>query len=89
MPTFFEALEARVAENESLLCVGLDPHPRDLAGDVSAGAALAFCKRIVDATAGSAAAFKPNAAFFEALGPSGVEALTEVSGMHVELAASI
>ncbi len=37
--------------------------------------ALSFCRAIVDATKDLAAAYKPNLAFFETLGPAGWEAL--------------
>ena len=77
METFFTFLEKRVDDCSSLLCVGLDPHPDDLPAP-TAEAALAFCRRLIDATAPYAAAFKPNAAFFEALGPAGWEALRQV-----------
>lgn len=70
---FFDRLEARVAATGSLLCVGLDPRVG------SAADARRFCRRIVEATLPHAAAFKPNAAFFEALGPAGGEVLVEVA----------
>jgi uridine monophosphate synthetase len=79
--SFFDALTARARETGSLLCVGLDPHAADLAGmpeGEGAAAAEAFCVRLIEATAPHAAAFKPNAAFFEALGPEGVAALHRV-----------
>ena len=44
----------------------------------TAAAAQEFCLRLVKATAPYAAAFKPNAAFFEALGPEGWTALKAV-----------
>ena len=77
---FFEALEARAREIDSLLCVGLDPHSSDLGGGggADADAAAAFCTRLIDATAGVAAAYKPNAAFFEAFGEEGARALRRV-----------
>lgn len=77
MESFIEALEKRVRSVDSLLCVGLDPHPEDLA-EPSGAAARDFCLRLVEETADSAAAYKPNAAFFEALGPEGLQALKEV-----------
>jgi len=64
MTLFFDRLASRVLEASSLLCVGLDPHPSQLA-EASAGAALDFCLKIIDETHEYAAAFKPNAAFFE------------------------
>jgi uridine monophosphate synthetase len=77
MTSFFEQLTARVLEADSLLCVGLDPHPDDLPTR-SAEAAQDFCLKLIEATADQAAAFKPNAAFFEIHGPAGVRALAEV-----------
>ena len=74
METFFTFLERRVDDCSSLLCVGLDPHLPDLPQRSAAGA-LEYCRRIVKQTARYAAAFKPNAAFFEALGPEGWDAL--------------
>jgi uridine monophosphate synthetase len=74
---FFTRLEGRARESNSLLCVGLDPHPEFLSED-SAQAVFSFCSRIIDATADFACAYKPNSAFFEALGPSGMEALMNV-----------
>jgi uridine monophosphate synthetase len=77
MPTFFEKLNHRSIEIDSLLCVGLDPHPEDLPEQTGA-AAKDFCLRLINATSEVALAFKPNAAFFEALGPEGWEALQSV-----------
>ena len=75
--SFFTRLEARARQTGSLLCVGLDPHPADLP-EPTAQAAKAFCLRLIEATAPHVVAFKPNAAFFEALGPQGWQALSEV-----------
>jgi orotidine 5'-phosphate decarboxylase subfamily 2 len=77
METFFSLLEKRVDDCSSLLCVGLDPHPSDLPAP-TAEAARTFCLRLVEATAPYAAAFKPNAAFFESYGPEGWAVLKEV-----------
>jgi uridine monophosphate synthetase len=77
METFFTFLERRVDDCSSLLCVGLDPHVDDLRAP-TADAAQEFCLRLVRTTAQYAAAFKPNAAFFEALGPQGWTALKAV-----------
>lgn len=62
----------------SLLCIGLDPHSKELFPDSSSDpkptleqkcdAAFTFCKNIIVATLPYAACYKPNAAFFEALG---------------------
>ena len=75
--SFFEKLEQRSTQIGSLLCVGLDPHPADLP-ERSAEAALAYCTRLVDETADFAAAFKPNAAFFEIYGAAGWNALDQL-----------
>ncbi len=77
METFFTFLERRVDDCSSLLCVGLDPHVSELP-EPSAEAARDFCIRIVKATAPYAAAFKPNAAFFEVFGADGWMALKQV-----------
>jgi uridine monophosphate synthetase len=77
METFFSFLAKRVDDCSSLLCVGLDPHPSDLPA-ASAEAARDFCLNIIKTTAPYAAAFKPNAAFFELYGPEGWAALKDV-----------
>jgi uridine monophosphate synthetase len=77
METFFSFLAKRVDDCSSLLCVGLDPHPSELTAP-SAEAARTFCLRIIKATAPYAAAFKPNAAFFESYGAPGWTVLKEV-----------
>lgn len=73
---FFEKLRASARARSSLLCVGLDPEPDRLPGGASA--ALRHCLRVVGATAESAAAYKPNAAFWEQYGPDGWKALAEL-----------
>jgi len=77
METFFSFLEKRVDDCSSLLCIGLDPHVSDL-DSPTAASALDFCLHIVKQTAPYAAAFKPNAAFFEFFGPEGWTALKQV-----------
>jgi uridine monophosphate synthetase len=77
MTTFTELLNARARTAQSLLCVGLDPHP-DLLSAPTAAAAKEFCLRIIRETADLALAFKPNIAFFEAFGSEGLRAIAEV-----------
>jgi uridine monophosphate synthetase len=77
METFFTFLERRVDDCSSLLCVGLDPHVSELK-EPSPASALDFCLTLVKQTAPYAAAFKPNAAFFEAFGAEGWSALKQV-----------
>ena len=77
MESFFSFLEKRVDDSSSLLCVGLDPHIPDLK-QPTAASALDFCLTLVKQTAPYAAAFKPNAAFFEVFGAEGWVALKQV-----------
>jgi len=77
METFFSFLEKRIDDCSSLICVGLDPHIPDLK-EPSAASALDFCLNLVKQTAPYAAAFKPNAAFFEVFGAAGWTALKQV-----------
>lgn len=54
---------------DSMLCVGLDPDPTRFPDDVDRDArgVLEFCRTIVDATAHTVCAFKPQIAYFAAL----------------------
>ena len=67
---FSERLGQAHAAADSLVCVGLDPDldrlPEDLRSDPQPF--LAFNRRIVDATADLCAAYKPQIAFYSALG---------------------
>ena len=70
---FLEKLNAVAAQNRSLLCVGLDPDPSLMPiEDVSQ-----FNKAIIDATKDVVCAYKPNVAFYEAMGEPGHRALRE------------
>ena len=70
---FIDKLNAAAARNDSLLCVGLDPDPALMpVADVAA-----FNRAIVDATADLVCAYKPNLAFYEALGEEGWRALRQ------------
>jgi orotidine-5'-phosphate decarboxylase len=66
--SFTHLLQRAQAQNQSLLCVGLDPDPArfpaHLKGDASR--IFAFCAAIVDATADLVIAFKPQIAYFAA-----------------------
>lgn len=77
MESFFTFLEKRVDDCSSLLCVGLDPHVSDLPSPTAASA-RDFCLNLVKQTSRYAAAFKPNAAFFEVFGADGWTALKDV-----------
>ncbi len=80
---FTESLRAVQRRQRSLLCIGLDPDsarlPQALAGEVDP--IFAFCAAIMAATADLACAFKPNIAFFEALGPAGLATLARICAL--------
>ena len=71
MPTFREKLTAAAKKNESLVCVGLDPDPALMPVEDVAE----FNAAIIEATADLVCCYKPNIAFYEALGIPGLEAL--------------
>ncbi|MCX7691525.1 orotidine-5'-phosphate decarboxylase [Thermoflexus sp.] len=77
---FFERLYERTRGTRLGLCVGLDPAPARLPAWAHRhpDPALAFLRWIIEATAEVAAAYKPNLAFYLALGPSGLETLRAV-----------
>ncbi len=77
MESFFSFLEKRVDDCSSLLCIGLDPHVKDLPAP-TVDSARNFCLNLVKQTSRYAAAFKPNAAFFEVFGAEGWTALKDV-----------
>src|SRR5438552_6856395 len=63
--TFRQKLEAAWQRSGSLLCIGLDPDPARMPiEDVAA-----FNIAIIEATSDLVCAYKPNVAFYEALGP--------------------
>jgi len=70
---FCEKLRAASKRNSSLLCIGLDPDP-DLMPHPHTPS---FLQAIVEATADLVCAYKPNLAFFEALGVGGMQTLLE------------
>ncbi len=71
----FQAIQA----NRSFLCVGLDPDMDRLPLGVprTNEGVLTFLRAIIDATAPYCVAYKPNFAFFEALGPEGAVVLQQ------------
>jgi len=83
MSDFFTKLEAAVSRNNSLLCVGLDPNPGSIPeqyltdeADVTV-AIVAWNRAIIEQTAELVCAYKPNIAFYEALGEAGMAALRQ------------
>lgn len=73
--TYGERLAQRIEKVGSRLCVGIDPRP-ELSGGVEA--IPEFLRRVVGETWEYAAAFKPNMAYFEAMGLRGIEMLEEM-----------
>ncbi|MBF8267025.1 MAG: orotidine 5'-phosphate decarboxylase [Dehalococcoidia bacterium] len=71
MSTFHEKLAEASRRNSSILCVGLDPDPALM----PVKSVFEFNRAIIDATADLVCCYKPNLAFYEALGMDGLEAL--------------
>jgi len=77
---FFQKLAQAIERNGSLLCVGLDPDPDRLPASLrtrqtAAGEVATFQRAIIEATSDLVCAYKPNLAFYEAMGEAGAEAL--------------
>jgi orotidine-5'-phosphate decarboxylase len=68
--TFAQRLQSAFESSGSLVCVGLDPDLKKLPQDLGTGLArlAEFDRRIIDATCEFAAAYKPQIAFYSALG---------------------
>ena len=68
---------SKIRQNKSFLCVGLDPDleliPQHLLKEDDP--IFEFNKKIIDATKDLCVAYKPNLAFYEKLGPSGMKSL--------------
>jgi orotidine-5'-phosphate decarboxylase len=69
---FINKLAKAAQKNRSLLCIGLDPDPAMMPEGITV---FEFNKAIIDATADLVCAYKPNIAFYEAMGNEGLEAL--------------
>src|SRR6266436_9227690 len=80
--SFLEKLVMASRQQNSLLCVGLDPEPGRfptvLQKQSTAKAVVHFCQAIIEATVRYVCAYKPNLAFFEVLGPEGMYVFQEV-----------
>ena len=72
---YAEKLQQRISQIGTRLCVGIDPRP-ELSGGIEQ--VPEFLRRVVGETAEYAAAFKPNMAYFEAMGLRGIEILQEM-----------
>src|SRR5439155_18778884 len=82
---FTDRLIAAVRDKRTPVLVGLDPRAQNLpAGmlvgsgfEATASAFASFCRGVIDVIAPLVPAVKPQAAFFEQLGPAGMRALKE------------
>jgi orotidine-5'-phosphate decarboxylase len=77
--TFREKLIAIQRKQHSLVCIGLDSDPQFLPTHLrnSADGVLDFNRRIIEATQDLVCAYKPNLAFYEALGSRGWDILSK------------
>ena len=87
---FISCLRNRWQQSDSLVCVGLDPDPAKFPPMFAErdDAIFAFCRDIVDATAGYACAFKPQIAYFAAHngGESALQRLiAHINGAHPDV----
>lgn len=72
---FIKKLNSNIKKTGSLLCIGLDP----VRGRMPAGVSVSeFLQNIISATSDIACCYKPNIAFFEAMGEQGIQILKEV-----------
>ena len=76
---FSQKLNQAVERNNSLLCIGLDPNlgiiPEHYRTGTNLGSVLAWNQALIEQTHDLVCAYKPNIAFYEALGAPGMEAL--------------
>ncbi len=86
---FADQLALQVQHKQSAVCVGLDPRwqslPAAIRGSIDpanlsavAAATQCYCQEVIDAVAAHAPIVKPQAAFFEQLGPHGMQSLAGV-----------
>lgn len=71
---FSEKIQKRISATRSALCVGLDPRPQSDNMNELAD----WLRQVVRETAPYAAAYKPNIAYFEAMGLPGLKVLEEL-----------
>lgn len=84
MTGFFDKLNSAIAQNNSLLVVGIDPNPEMMPGGDrsrqpdSIEALSHWLRTIIQQTADQVCAYKPSLGFYQALGAPGFELLMEV-----------
>jgi orotidine-5'-phosphate decarboxylase len=77
--TFTDRLSSIQSRTNSLVCIGLDTDPEKIPAHLHGqpDGVLEFNKRIIDATSDLVCAYKPNLAFYEAMGERGWTVLRE------------
>lgn len=70
---FLKKLVNNIKNKNSHLCLGLDPRQDLILGNV-----FDFLRKVVDETVDEVVCYKPNIAYFEALGPKGYEILYSI-----------
>jgi orotidine-5'-phosphate decarboxylase len=81
MNKFIEKLTKAQKKNNSLICVGLDSDIEKIPTHLQStdDPVFEFNKAIISATKDKCCAYKPNLAFYEALGPRGLETLKKTT----------
>ncbi len=75
-----DKLKQAQVKNNSMLCVGLDLDPKRIPQPYGASpkGMFDFAKAIIEATSDLVSAYKPNLAFFEAMGSDGISLLQQI-----------
>jgi orotidine-5'-phosphate decarboxylase len=86
--TFSERLNARIDKTNSRICLGIDPRPKDHPSTHPdnhdndpakvAKAVVSYFRNIIEITQDVVACYKPQSAFFEAMGIPGLIALAQI-----------
>jgi orotidine-5'-phosphate decarboxylase len=86
--TFSQRLNARIEKTNSRVCLGIDPRPKDHPSThpdnhnndpaQTARAVVTYFRNIIEATQAAVACYKPQSAFFEAMGIPGLIALAQI-----------
>lgn len=78
---FEQKVREAMTNNNSLVCIGLDSDYDKLPGHLRSdpNAQFIFNKAIIDSTADLVCAYKPNSAFYEALGENGMRQLKQTA----------
>ena len=74
---FLDRLATASRARDSIVCLGLDPEPERIPDHLGGGAqaAVAFLRRVIEATSDLVCSYKPNLAFYEQYGQAGADVL--------------